>query len=271
LGQNALDYLPCRYGTSSVPFRGPKRDLGGEYAAFIGGTEVYGRFIEQPFPVLLEQQLRTSCVNLGVPNAGIDVFAHDAAVGQALKQAQVTVVQVLGAHNLTNKYYAVHPRRNDRFISASSLLQSIYPEVDFADFHYTKHLVSRLSALSPERFAPVRAELQRAWVARMRLLLGRIKGASVVLWFARDRPRGADPDVIDPHNDPLLVNREMLRKVALEATALVEVVVSDAAQQAQTEGMIFDDLEAPAAAQMLNPMAHTEAVGALAPVLRSLV
>ena len=61
----ALDYFPCRYGRSRVLFRGPKRPLDGPYVAFLGGTETYGRFIETPFPALVEPALGQACINFG--------------------------------------------------------------------------------------------------------------------------------------------------------------------------------------------------------------
>ena len=41
LGAGALDYLPCRYGTSKLLFRGPRRPLKEPYIAFLSGTETY--------------------------------------------------------------------------------------------------------------------------------------------------------------------------------------------------------------------------------------
>jgi hypothetical protein len=37
LGAGALDYLPCRYGTSKLLFRGPRRPLKDPYLVFMGG------------------------------------------------------------------------------------------------------------------------------------------------------------------------------------------------------------------------------------------
>ncbi len=36
----------------------------------------------------------------------------------------------MGAQNLSNRFYAVHPRRNDRFLRASTLMKTIFREVD---------------------------------------------------------------------------------------------------------------------------------------------
>ena len=69
-----LSYSPCRYGNSRILFRGPRRPLDRPYLAFIGGTETYGKFIEKPFPTLVETALRQPCVNFGCLNAGIDAL-----------------------------------------------------------------------------------------------------------------------------------------------------------------------------------------------------
>ena len=80
LGEAGLSYAPCRYGTSRILFRGPRRPLDGRYIAFIGGTETYGRFIENPFPALVEAALGDVCVNFGMINASVDAFANEPTV-----------------------------------------------------------------------------------------------------------------------------------------------------------------------------------------------
>ncbi len=188
LGAGALNYAPCTYGNSRILFRGPQRRLDAPYVAFVGGTETYGKFIKAPFPALVESHLGVNCVNFGIANAGVDVFLNDAALIDAANGAEVTVLQVVGAHNLSNRFYTVHPRRNDRFVTASPILASIYPEVDFSEFHFTRHMLNVLYRVSPERFAVVRSELRQAWVARMKLLLRRISTPVCLLWFAAHMP-----------------------------------------------------------------------------------
>ncbi|HAW46955.1 MAG TPA: hypothetical protein DCX34_06910, partial [Roseovarius sp.] len=61
----------------------------------------------------------------------------------------------------------VHPRRNDRFVAATDALRVLYAEVDFTEFHFTRHLMRRLAAISPARFARLRTAVQEAWLARM--------------------------------------------------------------------------------------------------------
>jgi hypothetical protein len=269
LGVGALDYLPCRYGTSKLLFRGPKRRLERDYVAFIGGTETYGKFIEHPFPDLIEQATGLTCANFGYPNAGLDVFAHDPFVPGAVTAAQVAVVQVLGAQNMSNRFYSVHPRRNDRFVNASPLLQTIYREVDFSEYHFTKHLLTNLVTVSTERFEIVRQELQQSWIARMKMLLSRISGKIILLWFAPRSPE-QDEKIQDFGADPMFVTSDMIEAVRSAITDVVEVVATPEALAKGTEGMVFAQMEAPAAGSIMGPAAHEEAAAVLGDVVARL-
>ena len=172
-GEEALDYMPCRYGRSRLLFRGPRRDVSGRYAVVLGGIESYGRYIPEPYPMLLEAGLELPVVNLGCPSTGPDAWLNDPGVMEIVSRAVVTVVQVPGAADLTNRLYAVHSRRNDRFLQASPVLQAIYRGVDFTDFSFTRHMLRSLFEAGPERFALVADELRAAWHARMAALLAR--------------------------------------------------------------------------------------------------
>jgi hypothetical protein len=64
--------------------------------------------------------------------------------------------------NLADAHYRVHPCRNDRFLRAHQPLRDLYPEVDFTKFNFTRHMMQRLEAISPERFVRLRAAVQSA-------------------------------------------------------------------------------------------------------------
>lgn len=267
LGQPALDYLPCRYGDSKLLFRGPRRDLNKPYFAFLGGTETYGKFITDPFVARLEQKLGKTCVNFGCLNAGVDVFLNDPFLPNAATKARATVLQVPGAQNISNRLYTVHPRRNDRFVSATGLLHSIYPDVDFAAFHFNKHLLGHLRTLSEERYWLVEQELRNAWIARMKTLMERIAGRVILTWISTRDP----DDVSNVEADPMHVTGEMLELVEPCATRLVKIVVSKEAMQDPLAGMVYNQMEEPAAREMMGPAAHEEIAAALHPVLSELL
>ncbi len=263
LGDTALDYLPCRYGSSRLLFRGPRSDLTLPYIAFLGGTETYGKFVETPFVAQLDKMLRPTCVNFGCMNAGVDVFFHDPFLPEAAHKAELTVLQAPSAQNMSNRLYQVHPRRNDRFVSATNMLRSIFPDVDFARFHFNKHMLAHLRDVSPERYRIVEQELHEAWKARMVSLTDRIGGRIVLMWLSERRP----DDTVHVRQEPMHVTADMLEHVRGHVTEYVEIILPPEVRAAGGEGMVFKEMEAPAAAEIMGPLGHDLVAERLAPVL----
>ncbi len=269
-GAAALDYSVCRYGSSKVQFRGPRCDLSGDYIAFLGGTETFGKFVPDPYPALVRGRLGLPTANLGCVNAGIDVFLNEPAIADVAAGAKVTVLQILGAQNLSNRFYTVHPRRNDRFVHASPGLKALYRDIDFTEFHFTRHLLGALARKSPDRFAVVADELRMAWLSRMKLLLARLSSQTLLLWVANHPPPNRSDSAI-AHNDPVLVDTEMLDAIRPYATSYLQVVGSPMAQLNGLRGLAFTEFDRPAAAEVLGPAVHHEVAQSLAPVLRTML
>jgi hypothetical protein len=267
LAEGGLDYFPCRYGTSKLLFRGPRRRLDGRYLAAVGGTEVYGKFVERPFPDLLEDHVGLTVVNFGAVNAGIDVFSCDDTVLAACSGARAVVLQAMGAHNLRNRFYAVHQRRNDRFLRASALLQVLYPEVDFTEFAFTRHLIRTLADIDPQRFEHVREELQSAWLARMTAFLDGVRAPVVLLWMAERRPD--EPSELAKATDPLFVTGALIDAVRPRLAGVIEAVPSAAARAGG--GLVCSEMEALAAAEVPNAAVHAETALAVAKGVRTLI
>jgi hypothetical protein len=270
-GEGALDYFPCNYGTSKLTFRGPRRTLDRPYIAFLGGAETYGKYVPDPFPDLVEDRVGFTAINLGCVNAGPDVYLAESEVIRIANEAEAVVLQVLGAANMSNRFYKVHPRRNDRFISATPELRALYREVDFTEFSFTRHLLSSLEAISKERFELVAEELRRVWAERMEALLGLLPDRTLLLWMADQapQPRGARRGL---KQDPALVDNAMMTQLVPKARAYVEAVATPEAKRVSLEGMAFAALEALAAAALPGPSVHREVadklVAALDGVLR---
>jgi len=263
-GDRTIDYMPCRYGRSKLLFRGPRQRMQGRYIAVLGGTETYGRFVPQPFPQLLQDRTGIEVVNLGLQNAGVDVFLNEPILHDICAGAEVTIIQVLGAANMSNRFYAVHPRRNDRFLRASPLLKALYPDVDFAVLNFVRHLLVALADRSPDRFDVVRHELREAWLARMKALLVRIPGRKVLLWLSDHAPADAGPADSTPGRDPLFVDADMLAHLGRHVTDIAAVVATPQQIADGRAGLVFNDLDLPVAQEMLGTLAHLSAVEALA-------
>ncbi|WP_216665536.1 DUF6473 family protein [Pseudoruegeria sp. HB172150] len=251
----ALDYAPCQYGTSRLLFRGPQRKAAGDYITCIGNTETFGRFISEPYPELLERSLGTPCINLGCRDAGLDAFLANPSLIDIAAGSRVTVIQVMGAISMSNRFYTVDPRRNDYFIRAGRKLKDIYPEVDFREFERTEHMLTALARTCPKRLQLVRRELQTAWVARMRALVGQIPGPVVLLWMSDHAPYSRQDGGTICH-EPLFVDRAMLNAVCETGAQLIEVVATQAEIDAGLPDMIYGQFEAEAACEMLGPVVH---------------
>lgn len=269
-GPGGLNYHPCRYGSSKMLFRGPARRIRGDYVAFLGGSETFGRFIETPYPELVEQISGLPAINLGVPRVGIDAYLSAPGLIDICSMARVTVIQVMGAANMSNRFYTVDPRHNERFLRASKRFKEIYSEVDFAQFEQTGHLLTELAQLGSERLQAVRQELQCAWVARMRSLLAEIDGHKILLWLADHAPYSTgDGGTIC--RDPLFVDRAMLNAVKNEADTLIEVVAEPAEIKAGRKRMVFSPIEREAAEMLMGPLVHDRVADQLEQAIAGLV
>jgi Domain of unknown function (DUF6473) len=264
LGEGALNYDYCRYGNSKLMFRGPQRSLDGAYDAVVGGTETFGRFLEDPYPALLEKMTGRRMINLGCLNAGPGAFSRDATLLEICKKADVTIIEVMGVQNMSNRFYTVHPRRNDRFIKATDRLCSIYPDVDFTEFSFTGHLLHSLARRSRSRFELLRQELRSDWVAIMKKLVGRIGGKVVLLWLARHSPHH-DSAKDAPWQAPAFIDQALLDQLSGSVAALVQVVATPDEIAAGLDRMVFTQFEEPAARILLGPIVHQEAARVLLP------
>lgn len=260
MGRRGLDYDICAYDGSRLQFRGPKRDLSKPYVAFLGATETFGKYIARPFPDLVADHLPAKPVNLGMINGGLDAYLGDPAVLELAKGAELRVVQVIGALNLSNHFFKVHPRRNDRFVCAQAALLRLFPEVDFTEFHFTKAMLRALRRCSGERYEMVCRELQDIWLARMTALLRLLGDGTVLLWFA---PAPPPKDAITQPSDPMLVDAEMVARMRAKSSAYVEFVPGADVLAHGTDGMLFNALEGAAAEQLMGPGAHVQAAQAL--------
>jgi len=121
-------------------FRGPKRPLYGSYFADIGSGRTYGKYVEVLLVDALEAQIGGPVVNLGVMQAGMTPSADNPDILPVTSKVRMTLVQILGAQNMPNCFYSVHPRRSDRFVSVSVTVHRLFHSVDF-----TGHLLGALA------------------------------------------------------------------------------------------------------------------------------
>jgi hypothetical protein len=264
--QAAIDYALFRYGDSRIGLRGPQKPLDRPYIACVGSTEVFGRYVATPFPVLLEDRIGMDCANLGVHNAGPGLFLQDPTVLGIIRRARAVVLHAMPSHYLSNPFYAVHPRRNDRFVKAHEPLKMLYPEVDFTEFHFTGHMLTCLAAISDSRFRTVAAALQDSWVDQMRRIAEALDVPVLLMWFATEPPETG----INPEKPTTLVTMDMLDRLIPVVDGRIIVQPSPCAEQGKAVDMHFHPAEAQKAAALPGGLAHLEAAEAVAARLRAL-
>lgn len=209
--------------------------------AVLGGSETVARGGGDAYPALLARALGRAVTDLALPSASADAFLRDEARLARARGAGLCVVAAMGAANLTNRLYAVHPRRNDRFLGPSPALRVLFPEVDFAEICFTRHLLLALHEAAPDRFGIVREELRIAWMARMRTLLSRLPPA-ILLWSA---PEGEGEGPLGP--DPLFVTADMvegLRPLVREVVAVTVALRPGAEDHARIAAALLEPVRA---------------------------
>ena len=250
-GAGTLEIPPCRYGTSKLLCRGPRRVPEKPYFAFLGDGETFGKFVARPFASLVELATGQPCLNLGGSNAGIDAYLDDPTLLEIAAGAEISVVQAMGPQNLTNRYYRVHPRRNDRFLAPAAPLRALFPELDFTEYNFNRHLLAGMRKISPRRCGDVERHLKRCWCDRMRQLQARLDRPPLLLWLRYDRA------------EPALLDREMINALTPGLAGVVEVPVRPAGRAGEMLAMHYGPLQAPAAARMIGPSAHQAIAEAL--------
>lgn len=267
-GAGAPDYAPCRYGASKSLFRGPLRDLSRPYIAMLGGSPTFGKYVDRPYPALVEQALGWPVANLGGLNAGPDFYLSDPGLLDIAAGARAAVVQVTGADALSNPFYSVHSRRNDRFLAATPALRRLFPQVEFTEIHFTRHLLQVLQRSDAAGFGQVVQALKENWLAKMRRLLAALPARRLLLWMgdatAPDRAKGLDLT-------PLFIDRAMIDALRFEVSATVQAVPSPRARRMAPFDMTYPETEAAQAACLPGAAVHAEVADRLTPVLRGLM
>ncbi|WP_424832669.1 DUF6473 family protein [Ruegeria sp.] len=258
----------CTYDGSNLPFRGPQRVLDAPYTACIGSTETFGRFVDRPFPSVLESRLGSNCINLGSMFCGVEAMSQDAGLLTMANAAKLCVLQLPGVLEQSNPFYRVHPRRNDRFLCPTPEMVALYPEVDFTDVHFVRHLASRLQSYQDARFDIVADALCESWVTKIRAFLGLVKTPVIVLWLKLQ----SDTSTLNGHAeaDPIRIDASMANMLRPFCAELVSLPVRLSGNSDELEDMLFGTLQQPIAERMIGPATHRRIADVLAKAVQDL-
>ena len=253
-----VDYQPWGIEGTRLQFRGPPVAFDAPFVAVLGGTETYGKYVDAPYPKLLAEWVNMPVANLGIHQAGLTLFAEERCLLETASRANVCVLQLLGAQNMSNRLYSVHARRNDRFLGVSPALRDLYPNVDFAEVNFTGHLLSTLSNV-PNAFEAVVDELKWAWVQRMRRIVQLIETDVILLWVSDRHPDATKHECHE--GEPTFVDHKMIDMLRDDVWDVVEVVRPG--MHRDVDGMVFSLGEIGAAESLPCPADHARIAEAL--------
>lgn len=167
----------------------------------------------------------------------------------------------------SNHFYRVHSRRNDRFLAPTKDLISLYPEIDFTEVHFVRHLMSCLEKVRDARIEVVLDELRRNWVRKIGKFLQSLEIPVILLRLHVLRGElGAHH--IDSAN--VGVTDQMIKTVGKPCADIVDVKTHVCGQSDEIEDMLFGTLQQPMAEHMIGPAAHRAIAAALMRRIRNL-
>lgn len=248
-------------------FRGTRRVLDQPYAACVGGDETFGRFVDRPFPAILEDGLEMRVLNFGCLFSGVEALCQDKALRELLRGADLCVLQAPGLLGQSNHFYRVHRRRNDRFLAPTEDLIGLYPEIDFTEVHFVRHLMTCLNKIRDARFEVVLDELHRNWIRKIGEFLQGLETPVILL-----RLQVLQGELGEHPSDLAYVGvtDQMIAAVSTLCADTVDVKTQVCGRSDEIEDMLFGTLQQPMAEHMIGPAAHRAIAAKLMGPIRNL-
>ncbi|RRH76960.1 DUF6473 family protein [Falsigemmobacter faecalis] len=207
-------FATCQFGQSRLRFRAQETVLGRADVTVLGSGISFGRFCREPWPDLLARGAGLRLRNLAVPQTGPEAWAQDDDLMALALRSSLQIVELPCCLRVSNRFWQLHPRRNDRIIRVLPPLKALYPELDLAEVIFSGHLLRLLESICPRRFALVQEAAARAWLDRMGALLADLPGPVVLLWLHMPQPRALSPGA------------DLVQALRNQVRAVVEVNVS---------------------------------------------
>src|SRR6185369_151381 len=174
LDQNILDAET----NQPLNLRGPRPHLAnGKYFACVGAAQTFGRFCQQPFPLLLAERLGTPSLNLGRGGAGPLFFLQSKELLGYINGSSFAIVQIMSGRSESNSLFeskglGFYRRRSDG------------SEICCDDAFAELLLLNDTSIVRK-----IVMETRQNWVDNYLRLLTAIKVPTILLWLSTRTPQ----------------------------------------------------------------------------------
>ena len=170
---------------------------------------------------MLEREMSMPILNLGAQHSGAGFYTEDDAIYEIVENAQVIFIEAPIVVNQSNPFYRVHPRRNDRFVTAVGPLHDLFPKADFVECHSTKHLIMKLITIDAARADIVFRTLQDEWMRNLTIMRVRWRTKTVVHWYKK--PQASHPESEFPVADLIRFYPELYNAVSQVQDQVVSI------------------------------------------------
>ncbi len=268
--------LPGSDASAHTLVRGPiPVDLAKDFIACVGGAHTLGRFVQSPYPALLQKQLDIPVLNLGHGGGKPEFYLQSEAFIDVINKAKCAVVQVMSARGSPNRFLTPTSHTHNIMKIAEGISSSKNPI--FVDAAYGK----LLKQCQPERVLEAINETRANWVAEMGNLLDRIQVPKILFWFSVRTPSYVER-FDNPHallgDYPELVTESMIEALKPKVQGYVECITKEglpnalvAANCGASVAALPRQPERSFNSYYPSPEMHVAAADALAPNVRKLM
>ncbi|MDF0598659.1 DUF6473 family protein [Psychromarinibacter halotolerans] len=206
------------------PLRGPPVAIDGKAPAisFLGAAQVFGTFVNHPFPNLLGEMLSARVINLANGGAGPGLYANRPELIDLVNRSSACVIQVMSARSsMQNKYMTS--------LNGRASVRVTYPDGRAEDSLGHHALLKIGREISRQAFSDLVAETLDNYLAQYRMLCAAITVPKVLLYV------GPNPPIADVTSDdwtperlvgthPHLVTQNVFAELQSLCDATVSVV-----------------------------------------------
>ena len=225
--KNFINYeLWNPFTDSFAPIRGPQFDMGCKpYFSTIGAAQTFGRFVTDPFPILISKKIQLEVLNLGFSGAGPSFFLKSQEIINFINKSKFCIIQIPSGRSVENSIFATSTNQG-------LLIEKKDPgkTEHFAEYAYQK----LISMGNLELLSSIRNETRLNYLYEMIELLSLIKVPKILFYFSqRDTDYQEGLGNIGEYlgQFPHFVNEKMINVIKKYADNLVKSISSEGLPQ----------------------------------------
>jgi MoaA/NifB/PqqE/SkfB family radical SAM enzyme len=258
-------------GVAPYGFRGPSPGgkIPKDFVSCIGAAQTFGRFVEHPYPALLQQKIaELPVLNLGLPGAGPAAYLLSPSIIELVNNGNSAIIQIFSGRSASNRHFKSSGFSNGKRIS------------DGADISALNAFIEIYQNYTLDQIKDIVEETTVNWLADFKVLLEQIRVPKILLWFSVKAPP-------QTHNlesresllgsFPHLVTQELLTDLTPYAQKYVEVITKRGIPQ-KIYSADGKEIELMICGKMTtkntyypSPEMHMDVADALTPVLKTLL